>query len=80
METKPKHTIVILPNDSMVEVTYFCTDKKLSEKQKQDQIDLIIQLDSCHYPVRIPKSMARKPDELDCLVHNTVISARGHLC
>lgn len=80
MKTKPKHTIVILPDNSDVEVSYFCTDQDLPEKQKENSTDLVIQMHDCHYPLRINKSVANDDRQLEHVVQQTVINARGHLC
>lgn len=80
MKTKAKHTIVTLPDNNHVEVSYFTTDQSLPEKQKEDSTDLIIQLHDCHYPLRIKRALEKNLGELEQLVHKTVINARGHLC
>ena len=48
MQTKPRHTVVVIPNDKKLEVSYYCSDLKLKEKEKKDFTDLIIQLHDCH--------------------------------
>ena len=78
MQTKPRNTIVLMPNDTLLEVTYYCTDANLKEKEKLTQ--LIIQLHDCICARKIEKSISRKKNELETIVHNKVINAKGHLC
>ncbi len=78
MQTKPLNTIVLMPNDSLIEVTYYCTDIKLKEKERLTQ--LIIQLHDCICALKIEKSISKKKNELETIVHNKVINAKGHLC
>ena len=80
MQTKPKHTIVVIPNDKKLEVSYYISDTKLKEKDKKNFTDLIIQLHDCHSSVKIPRSKIKQPEDVEALVQKTVINARGHLC
>ncbi len=80
MKIKPRHTIVILPDNSHIEVSYFCTDQNIPAKQKENSTDLVIQLHDCHYPLRILRSIEKNAELLEQIVHKTVINARGHLC
>ena len=80
MKTKPQHTVVVIPNDSKLEVSYYCSDTKLKEKEKKNFTDLIIQLHDCHSSIKIPKSKVNDPGDLEALVQKTVINAKGHLC
>jgi len=80
MQTKPKHTVVVLPNETKVEVSYFCTDKKLKEKDKPGFIDLIVQLHDCHCIYKIKRILLNDAKMLESLVQKTVINAKGHLC
>ena len=80
MQTKPRDTIVLMPNDSQLEVTYYCTDIKLKEKEKEKRTQLFIQLHDCICAMNIEKSICRKKNELETVVHNKVINVRGHLC
>ena len=80
MQTKQRHTIVIIPNEEKLSVSYYCSDKKIKEKEKEDFIELIIQLHDCHSVIKIPKAKAKNTDALENLVQRTVINAKGHLC
>ncbi len=80
MQTKSKHTIVIIPNEDKVEVSYFCSDLKLKEREKKKFIDLIIQLHDCHSTFRIERSMLKNANEIERTVHQRVINVKGHLC
>ncbi len=80
MQTRPRHTVVVIPNDKKLEVSYYCSDKKLKEKEKKEFIDLVIQLHDCHSSIKISKQKINNEDDLESLVQKTVINARGHLC
>lgn len=80
MQTKPRHTVVVIPNDKKLEVSYYCSDLKLKEKEKKDFTDLIIQLHDCHSSIKIPKAKIKNRDVVEAIVQKTVINARGHLC
>ncbi len=80
MQTKVKHTVVVIPNEEKLEVSYFCTDNKLKEKEKQKFTELIIQLHDCHCAKKIPKESLQDLKDIEALVQRTVINARGHLC
>lgn len=80
METKSSHTIVLMPDDSLLEVSYYCSDKKLEENEKKALTQLIIQLHDCTCLVKIEKSLSAKKNDLEKIVHNKVINERGHLC
>lgn len=78
MQTKPHDIVVLMPNDTLLEVTYYCLDANLKEKEKL--IKLIIQLHDCICAAKIEKSICRKKNKLETLIHNKVINAKGHLC
>jgi hypothetical protein len=80
MQTKPRNIIVVMPNNSPLEVTYYCTDVKLNAKEKERFTQLIIQLYDCVYAMKIEKTTCNRKDELERIVHNKVMSAKGHLC
>ncbi len=80
MQTRHKQTVVVIPNDDKVEVSYFCTDNKLKEKEKEKYIELIIQLHDCHFAKKILKTTLENPKEVEALVQRTVINSKGHLC
>lgn len=72
--------MVLMPNDNLLEVTYYCTDAKLIEEEKENLTQLIIQLDDCICSMKIEKSISKEKNQLEAMVHNKVINARGHLC
>jgi len=80
MQTKQQHTVVIIPNNSRLEVSYYCTDKKVLENEKKDFTNLIIQLHDCHSSIKISKSKIKTSGQLEMIVQNMVVNARGHLC
>ena len=80
MQTKPTHTVVTIPNDIKLEVSYYTTDRQLTEKEKKEFTDLIIQLSDCHSSVKIHRKKVTEPEDVEAIVQKTVINARGHLC
>jgi hypothetical protein len=80
MQTRPRHTVVILPDNTSLEVSYFCTDIKLNEQDKVKFVDLVVQLHDCHCSYKIDKSIVNNTRSLENLIHKTVINAKGHLC
>jgi hypothetical protein len=80
MQTKARHTIVVIPNNNKLEVSYYCSDKKIKEKERNKFVDLIIQLHDCHSSIKIAKTRANQENDLEAIVQKTVINARGHLC
>ncbi len=80
MRTKPRHTVVMIPNDKRLEVSYYCSDNKINEQEKEDYTNLIIQLHDCHSSIKIPKSKVKSALVIESIVQKTVINARGHLC
>lgn len=80
MRTKPRHTVVVIPGEKKLEVSYYTLDLKEKEKKKKDFIELIIQLHDCHSSLKIPKGKINDPQQIEALVQKTVINARGHLC
>ena len=80
MHTKSLMTHVIMPDNSSIEVTYYCMDAKLDRNEKQKLTELFIQLHDCICTLKIEKSICENPDQLEMIVHNKVIHTRGHLC
>lgn len=80
MQTKSNTTLVVMSNDSLLEVTYYCADFKLKENENEKLTQLFIQLHDCICTMKIEKSMSKKRNELERLIHNKVIYERGHLC
>ena len=77
MQTKPMHTIVVIPNNKKLDVSYYCSDRKVKEKEKNDFSDLIIQLHDCHSAIKISKTNIK---DVEAIVQKTVINARWYLC
>ena len=80
MQTKPRHTVVVIPDESKLEVSYYTSDKKIKEKDKKAFTNLIIQLHDCHSYIKIARSKIEDENHLEAIVQKTVINARGHLC
>ena len=80
MQTKPMHTVVDIPHAKKLDVTYYCSDTKLDEEEKKEFANLIIQLDDCHTSIKIKRSKAEQPGEVEAIVQRKVINAKGHLC
>lgn len=80
MPAKSYTTVVIMPDNSNLEVTYYCTDTRLNEKEKETQTQLFIQLHDCVCTLKIEKTICRQRGALEKLVHNKVIHTKGHLC
>ncbi|MEO6636781.1 MAG: hypothetical protein ABIN25_00805 [Ginsengibacter sp.] len=80
MHTKSNKISVLMPNDSHLEVTYYCTDVRLSESEKENLTQLFIQLHDCICTMKIDKSISKNKHELEHIVHSKVINERGHLC
>ncbi len=74
------NTIVVMPNEMKLEVAYYCTDKKLDDKEKGKFTQLFIQLHDCISVMKIDRSISAKANLLETIVHNKVIIERGHLC
>ena len=80
MQTKPQHIHIQMPDSKILEVSYYCSDVKLQEKEKNKNTQLIIQLNDCICTLKIEKSVCKQPDILEKIVHNKVIISKGHLC
>lgn len=80
MYTKPRHTIVILPDANIVEVSYYCSDKQLKHEEKSDHTKLFIQLDDCICTMMINKNFLRENYLIESIVHDKVIYEKGDLC
>lgn len=80
MHTKSYTTNVVMPDNSNLEVTYYCMDAKLDKAEKQKLTQLFIQLHDCICTLKIDKSLCTNSNELERIVHNKVINTRGHLC
>lgn len=80
METKNQMIWVEMPNQSRLEVIYYCNDAKLQDEEKQKLTQLFIQLHDCVCIMKIEKKIMKNRNHLEKIVHNKVINARGHLC
>jgi hypothetical protein len=80
MQTKSYSTVVVLPDNSNLEVIYYCMDTKLNETEKKNLTQLFIQLHDCICTLQIEKSICKNLSALENLVHNKVINTKGHLC
>lgn len=80
MQTRPRHIHVQMPDSKLLNVTYYCSDLKLEEKERNEQTLLYIQLDDCVCTLKIEKLVCSQPVILEKIVHNKVIVSRGHLC
>lgn len=79
MQNKPQHTIVVMPDDKKLDVSYYCADDEDGKKNK-NSVNVIIQLDDCHSSVTVPKEKMKQRKELERIVQKAVINAKGHLC
>ena len=80
MASKHYTTVVIMPDNSAIEVNYYCMDKKLSKEEKKNQTQLFIQLHDCICSLKIEKAICKNADALESIVHHKVINTKGHLC
>lgn len=80
MHTQSQITHVVLPDNSNLEVTYYCMDTKLDKKEREKLTQLFIQLHDCICTLKIDKSLCEVPHEIERLVHNKVIHTKGRLC
>lgn len=80
MASQSYSTIVIMPDNSHLEVDYYCMDSKLSEKERKNKTELFIQLHDCICTLQIEKSICKDSSRLEKIVHNKVINTKGHLC
>lgn len=80
MPLKSYSTIVIMPDNSRLEVDYYCMDKKLSEEEKQSTTELFIQLHDCICTMKVEKTVCKDEQVLERIVHNKVLNTKGHLC
>ncbi|MEO6454490.1 MAG: hypothetical protein ABIN97_10475 [Ginsengibacter sp.] len=80
MQTILKYTVVVLPDNTNLEVSYFCSDKKIMEKEKKSFTYLIVQLYDCHCSYKVNKELLKDDRLLEAIVQKTVINAKGHLC
>ena len=69
-----------MPDDSLLEVTYYCMDSNLTKKENQTLSRLFIQLHDCICTIKIEKAICNKPGQVEKIVHTKVINTKGHLC
>ncbi|MEO7802173.1 MAG: hypothetical protein ABIR81_09245 [Ginsengibacter sp.] len=80
MKTSPKHIMVDMPNQSRLDVSYYCSDTRLPEDEKEKFTELILQLHNCHCRKKVTKAAVSKKNDVEHLVEKMVINAKGHLC
>ena len=80
MQTRPRCITVLMPDDKLLEVTYYCNDNKLEENEKEQFTRLLIQLDDCTCTMKIEKELSKNHGALERIIHNRVINTKGHLC
>lgn len=80
MRTKSKNIHVLMPDDRVLEVSYYCNDAKIAEPENETFTKLFIQLDDCVTTMKIEKSTCQNRKELEHIVQKKVINERGHLC
>jgi len=80
METADFMTLVEMPDQTRLEVVYYCKDNNLKEGEKNKFTQLYIQLHDCICTMKIEKSIVKNAGEMERLVQNKVIAERGHLC
>jgi len=80
METADFMTLVEMPDQTRLEVVYYCKDNNLKEGEKNKFTQLYIQLHDCICTMKIEKSIVKNAGEMERLVQNKVIIERGHLC
>lgn len=80
METDNFMTFVEMPDQSRLEVLYYCTDTQLPQDQKSKFTQLFIQLHDCIFIMKIEKSRTENVGEIERIVQNKVINERGYWC
>ena len=80
MQTRSNTTVVVMPDNSQLEVTYYCTVDRLRGKEKEKQVQLFIQLHDCICTLKIEKGICDKPAQLEKIVHNKVINTKEYTC
>ena len=80
MRTRSKNIHVLMPDDKVIEATFYCDDKKVPSTDMEHYTKLYIQLDDCVCTMTIPKSVCANKKSLEHLVQSKVINSRGHLC
>ena len=80
MQTRSKNIHVLMPDERILEVCYYCNDAKIPEAEINTHTKLFIQLDDCITTMKIEKSICKNTKELEHIVQRKVINERGHLC
>ncbi len=80
MKTSPKHILVDMPDQTRLDVSYYCSDAKLPEDERDKYTELILQLHDCHCRKKVLKASVSKKNNVEHIVEKTVINAKGHLC
>lgn len=71
------HIHVLMPDDTLLDVDFYVRD---ANGKGGTNAQLVIQLDDCICVVDIEKSVCKNVCTLERIVHNKVISLKGHLC
>lgn len=79
MQKKSRCIQVLMPDDSLLEVSYYCIPASMATSV-QSATKLIIQLDDCMCSLEIDEAVCNNQNSLERLVHNKVINTKGHLC
>ncbi len=69
-----------MPDDRILEVSYYCNDSKIPESEADSFTRLFIELDHCITTLKIDKSICQNKKELEHIVQRKVINESGHLC
>lgn len=77
MKDQNHHIHVLMPDDSILDVSYYC---KPGNQGNDNSVQLMIQLDDCVCSLQIERSMCKKAEMIETLVCNKVINTKGHLC
>ena len=80
MRTRSKNIHVLMPDNRILEVSYYCSDSKIDEKELETFTRLFIQLDNCITTLKIERSICQNKKELEHIVQRKVVNEKGHLC
>ncbi len=80
MQTRSKNIHVLMPDERIIEVSYYCNDSKIPDSEIEKFTKLYIQLDDCICTLKIERSICRNKKELEHIVQKKVVNERGHLC
>ena len=80
MQTRSKNIQVLMPDERIIEVSYYCNDSKIPETELEKFTTLFIQLYDCICTLKIERSICQNKKALEHIVQKKVINDRGHLC